>query len=145
MLAAWVRARYPHLVQGAIAGSAPIYGIPTFSPGIKLDSSAVAISRGLTKAGGLDNDFCLANYEAAWVLVKWMAGGKKHEGKKGKVHEGHGKDEKVGVVDFNCFVGCNFSLVFFYSFVATHFSPYVPSLSLSLHPRTINPPISVLS
>lgn len=84
MLAAWIRARYPHLVAGSIAGSAPIFGIPTFSPTVGLDSSAVAIARGLTSAGGLENNFCLGNYEAAWVLVKWMAGGGAEAGGGGK-------------------------------------------------------------
>ncbi|CAD7929674.1 unnamed protein product [Amoebophrya sp. A25] len=73
MLAAWARTKYPHVFAGAIAGSAPIYGIPTFFPQLKLDASAVAVTRGLSAPGGQPNDFCADNYQAAWVLLAfWL-------------------------------------------------------------------------
>ncbi|CAD7969902.1 unnamed protein product [Amoebophrya sp. A120] len=80
MLAAWMRTKYPHLVQGAIAGSAPIYGIPTFFPQIKLDSSAVTIARGLMKPGGLPNNDCAEIYQIAWLLLQYWLAETKHGG-----------------------------------------------------------------
>ena len=71
MLAGWIRTEYPHLVQGAIAGSAPIYGIPSFNEQVKLDSSSVTITRSLGRQGGLPTDNCATNLKGIWALMAY--------------------------------------------------------------------------
>ena len=66
MLAGWFRMKYPGAVVGAIAGSAPIWGLPLASP--PLDGAAVAIARNFGSAGG-NADACAANLHAAWPVV----------------------------------------------------------------------------
>lgn len=80
MLTAWFRMKYPNIVAGGIAASAPIWGTPmvqthTFP---KLGGSSIAISRGVSKEGGA-TDQCRNNIHASWPLIHDI--GKTSEGR----------------------------------------------------------------
>jgi len=67
MLAGWLRYTYPASVAGAIAASAPIWGLPLTAP--PLDGSAVATSRGFGTAGGAP-ERCADHLLAAWPVME---------------------------------------------------------------------------
>merc|ERR1719329_1177054 len=66
MLASWFRMRYPSHVDGAIAASAPIFGLPQTRPA--LDGAAVGITNAASEMGGAP-PACVPNLKAAWVLL----------------------------------------------------------------------------
>eukprot|EP01063_Lacrimia_lanifica_P019677 TRINITY_DN27134_c0_g1_i1.p1 TRINITY_DN27134_c0_g1~~TRINITY_DN27134_c0_g1_i1.p1 ORF type:complete len:654 (+),score=241.05 TRINITY_DN27134_c0_g1_i1:28-1989(+) len=68
MLAGWFRIKYPEVVAGAIAASAPVAGFPSNLGTAGLDSSAACISNGVKAKGGA-TDQCFDNLRAAWVLM----------------------------------------------------------------------------
>eukprot|EP00943_MAST-04B_sp_MAST-4B-sp1_P004771 g4771.t1 len=66
MLASWARIKYPNVFDGAIAGSAPVWGFPLLNP--PLDGATQAITRSASKAGGA-TDQCKDNIRTAWPII----------------------------------------------------------------------------
>ena len=69
MLSGWLRIKYPHVIAGSIAGSAPVWGLATTMLPNRLDWSARAIARGVSSKGGA-TDSCLQNLRSTWPLIR---------------------------------------------------------------------------
>ena len=61
--------KYPDVIDGAIAASAPIWQLAGTVRRDSLDMPAVAITRGVSLAGGA-TDQCRDNLKAAWPLLR---------------------------------------------------------------------------
>lgn len=63
MLAAYFRMKYPHIVAGAIAASAPIHMYPGMAP-------CEAYSRIVTSGFRIANDNCPKNIRRSWEVLR---------------------------------------------------------------------------
>ena len=52
MLAAWMRMKYPHVLAGSVAASAPIWAFPGEDPPVDPGAFAKIVTRDATSAGG---------------------------------------------------------------------------------------------
>ncbi|DBB07992.1 TPA: hypothetical protein ACH3X3_009367 [Trebouxia sp. C0006] len=69
MLASWMRMKYPHVLDGAIAGSAPIWAFPGEDPPVDSGAFAKIVTRDATPAGG-SAKACAGNLRNAWKQLK---------------------------------------------------------------------------
>jgi lysosomal Pro-X carboxypeptidase len=61
--------KYPDVIDGAIAASAPIWQLADTVKRETLDMQAVAITKGVSKIGGA-TDQCRDNLRMAWPLLR---------------------------------------------------------------------------
>jgi len=72
MLASWWRILYPHLVDGAIAGSAPVLDFEPLVDDEGIESFSYIVTRDASPEGG-SNEYCAENVRAAWPVIEDMA------------------------------------------------------------------------
>ncbi|KAL3139915.1 hypothetical protein ABBQ38_004205 [Trebouxia sp. C0009 RCD-2024] len=65
MLAAWMRMKYPHVLAGSVAASAPIWAFPGEDPPVDPGAFAKIVTRDATPAGGAPQA-CAGNLRKAW-------------------------------------------------------------------------------
>lgn len=72
MLASWWRILYPHLVDGAIAGSAPVLDFEPLVDDEGIESFSYIVTRDASPEGG-SNEYCAENVRAAWPVIGELA------------------------------------------------------------------------
>ncbi|KAH9158315.1 hypothetical protein AeNC1_019184, partial [Aphanomyces euteiches] len=72
MLATYFRLKYPHIVDGAIAGSAPVLAFDGQIPAADMGSFPRIVTRDASPAAGADAN-CIPNMKALWPKLKAAA------------------------------------------------------------------------
>lgn len=73
MLAAWMRMKYPHIIAGAVAASAPVAAFPGTDPPFRPSAFWEVVTADATAAAGAAPD-CAVNVRAAFkVMFSWGA------------------------------------------------------------------------
>lgn len=67
MLSSWLRFRYPNVVDGSIAGSAPVINFEKMVPAFNYESFQATVTMDATVAGGAASDSCAANIRQSWA------------------------------------------------------------------------------
>ncbi|KAL4433268.1 hypothetical protein ABPG77_003316 [Micractinium sp. CCAP 211/92] len=79
MLGTWFRCKYPHLMDGVVAGSAPIWTYKGERPAYDDGSFAKVVTRDASAEGG-SSPACAGNVREAWRVLKHL--GKTGQGRK---------------------------------------------------------------
>ncbi|CAK4626377.1 hypothetical protein LEN26_011922 [Aphanomyces euteiches] len=103
MLATYFRLKYPHIVDGAIAGSAPVLAFDGQIPAADMGSFPRIVTRDASPAAGADAN-CIPNMKALWPKLKAAA---KTIAGRAALQEGFGvckpfetEDAALGLVDW---------------------------------------------
>jgi len=81
MLASWMRFKYPHIIDGAIAASAPIWSFEGESPLCDPNFYAEGVTYDVSTAGGAASPWCEDNFRAAFASERLAYAGATPEGR----------------------------------------------------------------
>ena len=81
MLSSWMRFKYPHVIDGAIAASAPIFSFMGGVPAADTNFYAKGVSYDVSTKGGVKSAWCEANFREAFSRERLAYIGANAEGR----------------------------------------------------------------